>query len=814
MRSFAVMAHHCPTNFIADDAHGDDAFGGHRTIAESLAHSIRARDASMSIALVGRFGIGKSLIVRLLAKLLERDPYSTVIVFNVWVHRGDVLRRVFMKVLLETLAAKNWISPAARTNAEQAMTRGPNVFRALSRPAAASVAALWAVMAFAVIVFNAFHAIQFPLDVLGRFLFTGGEAAILFVVFTVLAAVALWRLNPDLPIAAAFAPQGWSRTMAETWTAPDLTSIEFQESFKIAVTAALAEKPKKRLVIALDDIDRLERDDARNVVDALRIFLDLRDHADVGALMQQVWFITPFNPQKPEVLPGDLRERLFDRQTVVPPPVLPMVSGYFQRQFRVVLEKHTDVEAIELYSMVAEAWKSDPDAITPRRINRFLNGIATLHEEWRCAIPLKSIVHFVLKGLDKPFSYNDVSTAEAIAGLPGWPTHLAALFFHIQPQRVAAVQHEPRMRLAIETGDAEVLHAVSEIEHFAETSEQIVRSMETNLEQSPEMLMHAAKAFALLTDPPYERVWQKLIAAAVKRQTWPVAESSLSGLRMLLLRCDAEQRRAIEKVLLQNISAGVQLGRVSEIPALETWFANADAFAKDHLVPIHEIIAGSARFRTEVLHAIFEGRFHWPVDPQIVVGDELLEAIVEICRGADPLVYLPTIRRLIELCRNSDWTSAIEKMTETLNMASALTPAHPSAAAILQVFLLLEEITKNAAATERLDWYISRFVSVLIAAGIDKSLVAPATAIAIAVTRGAHVEEKPEGGMFSVNAKNFRRAIDFVREPHSEPDLVRAGSELLRTLGIDRPLQPSESWRRLAVAVEEAKHNEPPLGGS
>jgi hypothetical protein len=809
------MAHHCPTNFIADDAHGDDAFGGHRTIAESLAHSIRARDASMSIALVGRFGIGKSLVVRLLAKLLERDPYCTIVVFNVWVHRGDVLRRAFMKALLEKLAETNWISPAARTNAEQAMTRVPNVSRALSRPAAAAMAALWAVVAFTVIVFNAFRAIQFPLDVLGRFLVTGGEAAVLFIVFTMLIATTVWLLTPNLPIAAAFAPQGWSRTTTETWTAPDLTSIEFQESFKIAIEAALANKPKKRLVIALDDIDRLEKDDARNVGDALRIFLDLRDHAGVAKLMQQIWFITPFNPQARDVLPSDLRERLFDRQTVVPPPVLPMASRYFQQQFHVVLEKHTNVEAIELYSMVAEAWNSDPDTITPRRINRFLNSIAALHEEWQCAIPLKSIAHFVLKGLEKPFTYNDVSTAQAVAGLPDWPTHMAAMFFHIRPERVAAVQYEPRMRLAIETGDAEALHAVSEIEHFAETSEQIVRSMETNLEQSPEMLMHAAKAFALLTDPSYERIWQMLIAAAMKRQTWPVAESSLSGLRILLLRCNAEQRRAIEKVLLQNITAGVQLGRVSEIPALETWIANAEAFADDHLVPIHEIIAGSARFRIEILRAIFEGRFHWPVDPPIVVGDELWEAIVEICRGADPLVYLPTIRRLIELGRNSDWTPAIEKMTDTLNTASAINPAHPSAVAILQVFLLLEEITKNVAATERLDWYISRFVSVLIAAGIDKSLATPATAIAIAVTRGPDIEEKAEGGMFPVNAKNFRRAIDFVREsPDGEPDLVRAGAELLRTLGIHRPLQPSESWRRLAAAVEEAKHNEPPLGGS
>jgi hypothetical protein len=179
------------------------------------------------------------------------------------------------------------------------------------------------------------------------------------------------------------------------------------------------------------------------------------------------------------------------------------------------------------------------------------------------------------------------------------------------------------------------------------------------------------------------------------------------------------------------------------------------------------------------------------------------------------LVYLPTIRRLIELGRNSDWTPAIEKMTETLNTASAINPAHPSAVAILQVFLLLEDITKNAEATERLNWYISRFVSVLIAAGIDKSLVAPATAIAVAVTRGPDIEEKAEGGMFPVNAKNLRRAIEFVRQsPNDEPAVVRAAAELLRSLGIHRPLQPSESWRRLASAVEEAKHNEPPFGGS
>lgn len=68
----------------------------------------------LSIALVGRFCIGTSFLVRMLAQLFERDLYSTVIVFNVWVHRSAVLRRAFMKVLLEMLTEKKWISPAGR----------------------------------------------------------------------------------------------------------------------------------------------------------------------------------------------------------------------------------------------------------------------------------------------------------------------------------------------------------------------------------------------------------------------------------------------------------------------------------------------------------------------------------------------------------------------------------------------------------------------------------------------------------------------------------------------------------------------------
>lgn len=77
---------------------------GHREITETLRKIISDSPTNLTIGLFGGWGTGKSSIVESLNKELLRSSIP-MIVFDVWKHEGDALRRTFLKELDKQLSA-------------------------------------------------------------------------------------------------------------------------------------------------------------------------------------------------------------------------------------------------------------------------------------------------------------------------------------------------------------------------------------------------------------------------------------------------------------------------------------------------------------------------------------------------------------------------------------------------------------------------------------------------------------------------------------------------------------------------------------
>jgi predicted KAP-like P-loop ATPase len=93
----------CPTVLLDDSPTSQDSFR-HSLIAEAIAELVLSEKGGRAIALTGAWGTGKSTVVKLLEKELEKSSKPVkVVTFDAWAHQGDPLRRSFLEHAMRSL---------------------------------------------------------------------------------------------------------------------------------------------------------------------------------------------------------------------------------------------------------------------------------------------------------------------------------------------------------------------------------------------------------------------------------------------------------------------------------------------------------------------------------------------------------------------------------------------------------------------------------------------------------------------------------------------------------------------------------------
>jgi KAP family P-loop domain len=94
--------------FVRDDPDslGADAFG-HRDYADALLSIVRDPEPPGTVALFGPWGVGKSTIIGGMQKELEADPAIGFVYFDAWRYEGDSLRRQLLTETAEQLDEGN-----------------------------------------------------------------------------------------------------------------------------------------------------------------------------------------------------------------------------------------------------------------------------------------------------------------------------------------------------------------------------------------------------------------------------------------------------------------------------------------------------------------------------------------------------------------------------------------------------------------------------------------------------------------------------------------------------------------------------------
>lgn len=456
----------------------DEFEGPFERVADAVIETIRANNAGGKlIGLEGQWGGGKSTVLRRVFEALRKDKNYRVVMFDAWAHQGDPLRRSFLERIIDEFETPSpWVSVdrdplteltrwetvreqlASRLSEERTITvPEPNALGLSLGVSALLVPAGVAVLAAAL------QEKSPVFDLLGQ---TGALAlglalsfAPLFVFLTIMILKAIFRIiirswnkasawrhgNTTVNIwpplrAADFSPlqnNAISTSTGKTIRTAEPTSLEFEKEFSELVKEALANNKKRRLVIAVDNLDRVDAKDALTIWSTLQTFVQERS-GDGFVHFERVTFIVPYDPDglarlwnqtstlgesEPE---GELGpapnariaqsfiDKSFSIKFEVPPPVMSDWRKYLAGKLADALPDHTQAERDSVVT-VFDLWRSiSDDAITPRKLKLLVNQVCAFCRQWPTLrdaavgeFALSSIAYYAL--LRRSSDYRDVA---------------------------------------------------------------------------------------------------------------------------------------------------------------------------------------------------------------------------------------------------------------------------------------------------------------------------------------------------------------------------------------------------------------------
>lgn|GEM_PF-4931976 len=466
------------TDAPADEDHLQ-SFG---RMAEALFNMIRENAGGQTVCINGAWGTGKSTLVRMLANrfstLDAHDSHAAgaarvaeigdtrapekpavqgrVFVYDAWVHAGDPLRRAFLSSLVDFLldpsypwlsdhtpvkkkgmlrgmldAMRHWLGDDMKPGATEGewtifKHKIAGRYKTVERVPAYRFGPLGRLLAGAVLVSpivalawaRLSSSMQDVLQSADMRWFEIGCLCIIAATFF----VAL-RL-PDQFVGALIKKDSLVVEKVDTTDEPVPSSLEFEQRFVEILDRALVDE-QRRLIIVLDNLDRISQQERESVWTLLRSFIDNSNVAR-KTWFRNIWVIVPLaaskltpqmqaagdadpagkpashqnqdrekTPAQPDTVSETFFEKLFQITVDVPPPTLHRWEKYLSERLDDAFGGGADrfKTIVRLFGVTV----STQTAPTLRGIVRFVNSLVALHYQWP-SVSLARLAAFVLAG--------------------------------------------------------------------------------------------------------------------------------------------------------------------------------------------------------------------------------------------------------------------------------------------------------------------------------------------------------------------------------------------------------------------------------
>ncbi len=486
----------CPTVLLGDTPTEEDAFR-HREIASAIAGMILTEDGGRAIALTGPWGSGKSTVVTLLARELgNRKEPATVITFDAWAHQGDPLRRTFLEVAIEELS--QFLDQQAWTERKDILARRLVITSTHAQPQLTGLGALGALALLASPVsfqlFSIFTkdnkaGITLPQWVLFGF----GSAPLLLSLYILLMWLRSYMQRNPRPIPSLIYSASENRTVTNTSRTAEPTSVEFEQAYCDLLRDAIGDSNRK-VVLVIDNLDRLEATDAKAIWATLRTFFDKPIRSEPW--FHKTWILVPFDSEglkSSQTTGGDTPANPFVEKTFqaffrVPAPLLSNWEAYLYQQLAIALPHHKGSDEYHDIFRVYDNLKRLPsDTPTPRQLKLFVNKLGSLHRQWQHQIPLATQAAFLLLLEQHGGSFVErlqntdgkgLTTESVSRRLSGdWQRDVAALYFNVPVDMAFEALLNAPVSSALVSRDPSALQSLERSPGFDEILQRAIERM-------------------------------------------------------------------------------------------------------------------------------------------------------------------------------------------------------------------------------------------------------------------------------------------------------------------------------------------------
>jgi len=518
----------CDTVLLPDTPADVDHFGGHEKIAKSIISMVRTDRGGKAIALVGSWGSGKSTVIRILQKLLGQDAELDMkcFVFDAWAQKGAYLQRSFLESSIDQLGKWGWLD-TAEWNLEKEALKGGSHLRTHYRTAWSRLTPIAALLALlfpiGITLLAQNHA--FP----GWTLWFGvGLCALLPLGIPLLCFLAHLfpglRLPVDsnhslLPKLVAHAAGQDAGHTEETYETPSPTPLQFEHLFNKLVIEGLRDAGR-RLVLVIDNLDRVDAAAARDIWTTMQTFLTFRRDSARACEFDRFWLIVPFDGSMPNTLWSEQQpsndaasgilgprfmEKTFQVRITVPKPLLSQWESYLLALLHEALPSHPggDFHAVyRVYDVLRGERAVQP---TPRELKSFVNDLGGLHRIWCGIVPLPVLALYVrissALGSGPLLEQLDEFVPPRIRSMLGeerWIEYIAAIHHGVALEDALEVTLGEPTRIALEEGNAPELSRLSGLSRgFSSVLGRVVRSTKKDwANDDPDYILMACVALS------------------------------------------------------------------------------------------------------------------------------------------------------------------------------------------------------------------------------------------------------------------------------------------------------------------------------
>ena len=277
-------------------------------------------------------------------------------------------------------------------------------------------------------------------------------------------------------------------TRTETIEEPNPTSVEFEKIFSDLMDNALTDENRK-IVIVLDNLDRIDGSDALSILSTLQTFFQHRQQLKLDWL-SRLWVIIPYdrdslqrlwqNDENGSPLSVSFLDKRFQIRFEVPPFVLSNWSEYLHSLLESAFPDHDEAEFHTTYRVYDQYRENTGESPTPRDLKLFVNQLGAIHRQWNDKFPLPQIAFYVLlrrgenKNIDVSLLNDNIKklTPEVLMGQDVY-VNLAALYYNVEPEIARQLLLRQPLSDALRKGNIEEVKSLSEWRGFVQVLENI-----------------------------------------------------------------------------------------------------------------------------------------------------------------------------------------------------------------------------------------------------------------------------------------------------------------------------------------------------